>query len=188
MTSPQETNGLYEVRTIAQYDILKLKVPSLHKVINASCLCACTSNGGCTDDCEEGQFLCASRRLNMDFLELFTALLTHTDWFFDTVMYRHDYEFAGKKRCKVRFRFANFDGLIAVHCHMPQHEDQGAIGVANGPTQLYFPSVRNCVTPPCDEPVDITLIFSQWCTIFFSSAFLFLPKCTVGVVESFPIW
>ena len=79
-------------------------------------------------------------------------------------MYRHDYEFAGKKPCKVRFRFATFDGLIAVHCHMPQHEDQGAIGViyfTNGPTQMYSPSVRNFVTPPCDEPVDITLIFSQ---------------------------
>jgi len=79
-------------------------------------------------------------------------------------MYRHDYKFAGKKSCKVIFRFAKFDDLIAVHCHMPQHEDQGATGViyvANGPTQLYFPSVRNCVTPPCDEPVDIPLISSQ---------------------------
>jgi len=31
MTSPQETNGLYEVRTIAQYGIVKFKVPSLQE-------------------------------------------------------------------------------------------------------------------------------------------------------------
>ena len=45
------------------------------------------------------------------------------------------------------------------------------------PTQLYFPSVHNCVTLPCDEPVDISLICFQECIIFF----LVLPKCTASV-------
>ena len=78
--------------------------------------------------------------------------------FYDTILYQSDYKMMNKPPCLVRIRFADVGGLTALHCHMPQHEDQGSMALINiegGPIQPVFPRVQKCGSPPCDEPVDI---------------------------------
>ena len=77
--------------------------------------------------------------------------------FYDTILYQSDYKNPQKPPCLVRIRFADVGGLTAIHCHMPQHEDHGAIAlidVEGGPEQAIYPRVQKCENPPCDEPLD----------------------------------
>lgn len=80
--------------------------------------------------------------------------------FYDSLSYMSDYRNPNKPPCKVRMNFVDVGGLTALHCHMPQHEDQGSLALidvkGDYPVQPNFPRVYKCHgDDPCDEPREI---------------------------------
>jgi FtsP/CotA-like multicopper oxidase with cupredoxin domain len=81
--------------------------------------------------------------------------------FYDTILYQADWREKHPKPCKVRLRFVDVGGRTAIHCHMPQHEDQGSmvfINVSGGDFDVApnEPRVLTCSSPPCDEPAHVS--------------------------------
>jgi len=80
--------------------------------------------------------------------------------FYDSLSYMNDYRNPDKPPCKVRMNFVDVGGLTALHCHMPQHEDQGSLALidvkGDHPVQPDYPRVYKCHGDgPCDEPREI---------------------------------
>jgi len=83
--------------------------------------------------------------------------------FYDSLLFQ-GWRDSNQSTCLVRLRFADVGGLTAIHCHMPQHEDQGSmalINVVGGPEQPEYPRVYRCKQEPCDEPKEVPTMCAE---------------------------